>query len=551
MSLESSPRLTESYWPADESDALLETTLGDLLRSVASAVPDRVALVDAVPDPAARRAWTYAELLAEAERLAGALLVAFRPGERVAIWAPNCAEWMLLQQGASLAGIVLVTVNPANRQLELEYVLRQSRAVGIFHTREYRGYDMAAAVAGARRACPELREAVCFDDWATFAASSDPSPALPQVHPTDPVQIQYTSGTTGFPKGALLHHRGVVNASRFVARGAGVTDGAVWVNAMPMFHIGGGALTEIGTMVHRGTYVLMPAFDAGLLLELVETYRGTITLAVPTMLAGLLDHPDVATRDLSSLRSVMSGASFVPAELVERTRSALRCRFSIVFGQTELHGVISQTQLDDTAEDQSRTIGRPLPQVEVRIADPVTGATLPVGERGEICARGYQTMIGYFELPDQTALTVAEDGWLRSGDLGTMDERGYLTITGRLKDMIIRGGENVYPREIEDVLGAHPDVADVAVIGIPDAKWGEQVGAVVRPAAGGTLPSADELRAWCRERLAGFKAPTLWYFADALPVTATGKIQKYVLRDRIDAGELEPAPLHATARAQQ
>ena len=256
--------------------------------------PDRLALVDADPDPARRRSWTYAELLAAAERVARALLVRFRPGERVAVWAPNCAEWVLLQQGASLAGLVLVTVNPANRQAELDYVLRQSRAAGIFFAPEYRGFDLAQAVHAARAIAPELRETVSLADWDAFLALSDPARICPRSRPRDPVQIQYTSGTTGFPKGALLNHRGIVNASRFVAQGGGAADGAVWVNAMPMFHVGGSALAELGTFAFRGTFVLMPVFDAGLMLELFETYRGTITQAVPTMLSALLDHPDLS-----------------------------------------------------------------------------------------------------------------------------------------------------------------------------------------------------------------------------------------------------------------
>jgi len=530
----------ESLWTheEDEADRLWETTLGDLLRTAAAEHPGRVALVDAGPDPAQRRSWTYAELLAAAERVARALLVRFRPGERVAAWAPNCAEWVLLQQGASLAGLVLVTVNPASRQRELDYVLRQSRAAGIFFAPEYRGFDMAEAVRTARASAPELRETVSFTDWDRFLATSDAGLTLPAIAPGNPVQIQYTSGTTGFPKGALLHHRGIVNASRFVARGAGTTDGAVWINAMPMFHIGGGALTEIGTFAFRGTYVLMPAFDAGLLLELIETYRGTITLVVPTMLSALLSHPDREKRDTRSLHSIMSGASFVPAELVTRAKEAFGCQFSIVFGQTELHGVVSQTHLDDSAQDQSLTIGRPLPRVDVKITDPESGATVPVGTRGEICARGYQTMLEYFEQPAQTELTLSRDGWLRTGDLATMDSRGYLTITGRLKDMIIRGGENIYPRELEDVLSSHPGVAAVAVVGVPDDTWGEQVGAVIVPASSQPVPSPEELRGYCRERLATFKAPSFWYFVADLPTTATGKIQKYLLRDQIEHGEL-------------
>jgi fatty-acyl-CoA synthase len=541
-----SARLASSYWPADRSEPLLDITVGDLLRAAAAEVPGRLALVEGSPDPAARRTWTYAGLLAVAERIARALLARFAPGERIAVWAPNCPEWMLLQHGVSLAGMVLVTVNPALRARELRYVLAQSRAAGIFFAGSYRGFDMAGAVESLRAGLPDLREAIPLSGWDTFVASGDSASnhgavTLPPVQPGDPAQIQYTSGTTGFPKGAILHHRGVVNASRFVALGSGVRDGGIWVNAMPMFHIGGGTLTELGTIAQRGTYVLLPGFDPGLVLELIEAYRGTIILAVPTMLLAMLDHPGLAARDLSSLQTVMSGAAVVPATLVRRATETFGCQFTIVFGQTELHGVVSQTQLGDSPEDQSETIGRPLPQVEVKIADPVTGETLPVGQVGEICARGYQTMLGYFGLPGETAAALDGDGWLRTGDLAAMDGRGYLTITGRLKDMIIRGGENIYPREIEDVLFAHPAVAQAAVVGLADEKWGERVAAVIMPADPADPPAPEALRDYCRECLAGFKAPAEWFFVAEYPLTASGKIQKFRLQEDIAAGRIAPA----------
>jgi fatty-acyl-CoA synthase len=544
-----SARLASSYWPADRSQPLLDTTVGDLLRAAAAQVPGRLALVEGSPGPATRRTWTYAELLSVAERIARALLARFAPGERIAVWAPNCPEWMLLQHGVSLAGMVLVTVNPALRARELRYMLAQSRAAAIFFADAYRGFDMAGAVASLRDGLPGLREAIPLSDWDTFVASGDSTSAhqgavtLPPVQPGDPAQIQYTSGTTGFPKGAILHHRGVVNASRFVALGSGVQDGGVWVNAMPMFHIGGGTLTELGTIAQRGTYVLLPGFDPGLVLELIEAYRGTIMLAVPTMLLALLEQPGLADRDLSSLQTVMSGAAVVPAALVRRTTETFGCQTAIVFGQTELHGVISQTQLDDSPEDQSETIGRPLPQVEVKIADPVTGEVMPVGQVGEICARGYQTMLGYFGLPEETAAALDGDGWLRTGDLAAMDGRGYLTIAGRLKDMIIRGGENIYPREIEDVLFTHPDVSQAAVLGLADDTWGERVAAVIKPADPANPPSPAALREYCRECLAGFKAPAEWFFVAEYPLTASGKIQKFRLQEDIAAGRITPVTL--------
>jgi fatty-acyl-CoA synthase len=535
--------LAESYCPADESEELLDITIGDLLRQTAAEVPDRLVLVEATPDPEARRTWTYAELLESAEQVARALLARFEKGDRLAIWAPNCAEWVLLQQGASLAGLIVVTVNPAYKAPELEYVLRQSGATGIFFMDSYRGFDMAAAVEVARKNAPALRESISLNELDAFVASGDQATELPEIQPGDPAQIQYTSGTTGFPKGALLHHRGVINMSRFVTLRSGVTDGGVWVNAMPMFHVGGGVLTEIGTMTQRGTYVLLPHFDPALVLECIETYRGTITLLVPTMLVAVLDHPDAETRDLSSLRTVMSGASFVPADLVRRTKDAFGCDFTIVFGQTELHGVITQTHLDDSPEDQSETTGRPLPQVEVRIVDPDTGATMPIGQQGEVCARGYQTMLAYYEMPDETAATLKEDGWLHMGDLGTMDERGFVKITGRLKDMIIRGGENIFPREIEDLLFKHPAISEAVVVGLPHERWGEEVAAILRCNDPAQRPSPAELRTFCRESLAHYKTPAAWFFVDAYPVTASGKVQKFELLRLIDEGELVPTPV--------
>ena len=535
--------LTESYWAADSGTPLLDTSVAQLLRDAATAVPDRLALIDAVPDPARRRTWTYAEFLAVAERVARALRSRYSRGDRVAIYAPNCAEWLIVQHGVSLAGMVLVPVNPAYRHAELEYVLSQSRAAVVIHADSYRGFDIAAAVDQAKETVGHELASVSISELDAFLESGDPAIPLPVIDPGDHLQIQYTSGTTGFPKGALLHHLGIVNASRFVFARADARDGAVCINSMPMFHIGGGAVTGIGTLAMRGTYVVMPGFDAGLQLELTETYRGTTMLLVPTMLLAVLDHPDRARRDLSSVQTVLSGASIVPADLVRRTKEELGCGFSILFGQTEMHGVISQTATTDSPDDQSRTIGRPLPQAEVRIVDPETDETLPIGASGEICVRGYQTMDSYFELPDATAAAITADGWLHSGDLGAMDERGYLTITGRLKDMIIRGGVNIYPREIEDLLASHPKVAEAAVLGVAHPTWGETVNAAIRPVDPAAPPSPDELRAFCREHLAAFKTPANWFLVDALPATPTGKIQKFVLRDRIDAGELVATPL--------
>jgi fatty-acyl-CoA synthase len=529
--------LKSSYWAA-EAGQVRDITVCETLYHAAATVPGRLALVDCGPDPATRRQWTYAEFVAAAEQVARALLARFSPGDRIAIWAPNSAEWVILQQGISLAGMVLVALNPAYRTREMGFVLRQSGAAGLFCVDTYRSFDTLAMAQAIAPGLPELREIVSLATWDDFLASADPGQELPQVAPTDMVQVQYTSGTTGFPKGAMLHHMGLVNEATFVAERAGMSDGGVCINAMPMYHIGGGAVTSFGIWAKRGTFVILPGFEPGLLLEAFEAYRGTHTLVVPTMLIAMLDHPELAKRDLSSLQTIMSGAASVPASLVRRTIRLLGCQFSILFGQTETHGVISQTRVTDTPEDQADTVGQPLPQLEVKITDVGTGEPVPIGEQGEICCRGYQNMLGYYDMPAETAVAIDDDGWLHMGDIGSMDERGFLRVTGRVKDMIIRGGMNLYPAEIEAVLQDHPAVETAAVIGVADEKWGEQVAAVLRLRADLGRPTAAELTEFLRDQIAPHKIPVFWSFVEALPMTPTGKTQKYVLRQQAADGIL-------------
>lgn len=531
--------LTQSYWPSEKSAGVRDVTLPELLREAAGAAPNHLALVDAVYDPAGRRHWTYAEFLADVEKGARALLARFSPGDRVAIWAPNSADWVILQQSIAMAGMVVVAANPAYKTHELEYVLRHSGAVGLFYVRSYRGSDLEPVLRDACATVTELKTLIAFDEWEDFLNSGDPTKPLPEVRPTDAVQVQYTSGTTGFPKGAILHHKGIVNEAAFVGERAGMGADGVCINAMPMYHIGGGAVTELQTIAAKGTYVVMPAFDPALTLEVFETYRGTHSLMVPTMLLAVLEHPDCETRDMSSTQTIMSGAAPVSEALVKRVIRQWGCRFSILFGQTEMHGVTNQTKITDSPEDQSKTVGQPLPELEMKIIDVVTGEIVPVGTQGEICARGYQNMLGYDQMPDQTAATIDADGWLHMGDLGIMDERGFLKVTGRLKDMIIRGGVNLYPVEIEEVLAGHPSFADLVVLGVPSEKWGEEVAAVARLRAGAERPDADELKAWCRERISAHKVPSRWYFTHEYPQTPSGKIQKFALLAKIKAGDLE------------
>ncbi len=522
--------LSESHWPADTSEPVLDTTVGGILREAAAAAGDAPALVGGLPEATRRRRWTYAQLLDDAERCARALLGRFEPGERVAVWAPNLPEWVVLEFGAALAGVVLVTVNPALRPTELAYVLRQSGAAGIVLVPEFRS-PMLAYLEEVRGELPRLREVILLTEWEQLLASGSATQALPRVASGDVVQIQYTSGTTGFPKGALLHHRGVTNSARLCARRLELGAGDLWLNPMPLFHTGGCVLGVLGAVASHACQVPVLAFEPGLVLELIEAESAVVMGGVPTMLIALMEHPDRVRRDLGSLRTVVSGGSTVPAELVRRIEATLGVRFTIVYGTTECSPLITQTHLDDSPEDKAETLGTPIPQVEVKIVDPVTGVTLPVGATGEVCARGFLVMHGYNDMPEETAAAIDGEGWYHTGDLASMDARGYCRIQGRTKDMIIRGGENIYPREIEERLYAHPQVGDAAVVGIPDERWGEIVAAFVRPVAG-ERPDPEALAAHCRERLAPFKVPVLWEIVTELPLTPSGKIQKYLLRER-------------------
>ena len=525
------PPLTLSHWPADPLPPVLDTTIGGVLRTAAGRAPDRVALID----PGGRQ-WTYAGLLAEAERGARALAARFAPGDRIAVWAGNSPQWLLLDFAAALAGLTLVPVNPAYQAEELAHVLGHSGARGLFLADEYRGSSLPAVLDQVRDRLPRL-EAIPLGQWPAGDAG------LPEVDPGSPAQILFTSGTTGRPKAAVLTHRGLTNNARLAAEAFGMRAGEAFVNPMPLFHVAGGALITLGLVQTLGTHVLMPRFDPGLALELTEVHRGACVGGVPTMLAALLAHPSRAGRDLSSVRYAMAGGATVPPELVRQVEAAFGVPFLITFAQTESSCSITATRASDSAADRAETLGRPLPQTEVKITDVATGATVPCGAVGEICTRGYLVMDGYLGDPQATAAAIDPDGWLHTGDLGSMDERGYCRIAGRIKEMIIRGGENIYPREIEAVLATHPGVAEVAVVGVADRFWGEEVGAVIRPGAGAPAPSAAELAEYCRARLAAYKTPTRWLFTGGFPLTSTGKIRKDVLSAQLaDAGKA-PSPV--------
>lgn len=530
--------LTESVWPVDTSRPVLEVTVGELLRQAAADAPEKVALVSVAPQRNSRT-WTYAQLLDDAERAAAWLLDRFRPGEHIAVWAPNVPEWLVLQYGAAFAGLVLVTANPALRGPELEYALDRSRAAGVFYTDSFRGTDMAAQIHAVLPAVPAVRAVVTFDGWLDEVRGTEKPAELPVVDPRSATQIQFTSGTTGRAKPAVLAHRSMVTNAAFVRDRCGAAPGATFATALPLFHTAGCGLAALGSVYQRATLVLAEVFDPATMLAALQEHRAEIYGGVPAMLHALLAYPGVAGFDLGALRVVMSGGDAVPPALVDGWAQLCGAATSAVYGQTELGPIVCQTSPADSREDNLFTAGRPLPGVEVSIRDPGAGAVQPLGVEGEICARGYQQMLEYLDMPAETAQTVDPAGRLHTGDLGTMDARGYIRITGRLKDMIIRGGENIYPREIEEALAAHPALIDAVVLGLPDETWGERVAAVVRPAPAQPAPTPVDLQNYLRERLAPHKTPKSWYVAESFPVNAMGKLQKFRLRDMIADGRLE------------
>jgi fatty-acyl-CoA synthase len=529
--------LTESYFPAQTDDVVLETTVGGALRERAAKTPGAEALVEADIEGAIRRRWTFAELLAESEALARALLSRYRPGERIAVWAPNIPEWVILEFAAAFAGLTLVTANPANKARELKYVLEQSRSAGLFIVREYRGNPMAEIAADVAGQIPALREVVDLADGDALFASQGRPTELPDVKPGDAAQVQYTSGTTGFPKGAVLHHRGLTNNSRMIFKRLGVREGDTMLNFMPMFHTSGCAINTLGCVQHGCRMIIAKLFEPNRMLDLMEAERVALLSGVPTMMVAMLEAQAARPRDLSSVRMAVSGGSMVPPELVRRIRSTFGCDFETVYGQTETSPVLTQTRATDCIEDLCETVGQALPLIEISIRDPGTNSVAPIGAVGEICSRGYCNMLGYNDNPEATLATIDAEGWLHTGDLGTMDERGFLKVTGRVKEMIIRGGENLFPAEIENVLLEHPSVAECAVVGLPDERWGEIVACFVRLNAGASFDRAA-LVAHCRERMSAQKTPVQWFEASAWPLTGSGKIQKFVLREQAMSGVL-------------
>jgi len=506
---------------------LLEGTVGGLLVEQAALRPDVVALVGTTHAGEERR-WTYAELLTAARHTAGSLLSVAEPGDHVALWAPNVAEWPIVQYAAALAGVTLVALNPALRRAELEYCLRLSQASVLIHADRARTYDMAAVVAEVAPTIPDLLEVISLSDVGRLYGS----PVQPEElsAPGSPAMMQFTSGTTGRPKGVLLAHRSLINNARLTMLTAEVEPGAVAIAPLPAFHTAGCVISHLGPAFLGGTMVLIEKFEPNAVLAAMRAEGASVLMSVPTVLGAVLQAARTADGPAPRLDTVLVGASTVPGTMIEAVEQTFGASVHNLYGQTELSPVMCLTRRSDTREDLVTSVGRPLPHTGARIVDPATGEVVPLGERGEVCARGYNQMIGYMDDSENSTATIDAEGWLHTGDLGSMDARGMITLSGRLKELIIRGGENISPTEIEIALAAHPAVAESAVIGLPDETWGEIVAAVVTTHHPVTEP---ELVDHCLARLTPFKVPVRWFFRDDLPHTASGKVQKFVLRDEL------------------
>ncbi|WP_055549378.1 AMP-binding protein [Streptomyces sp. NBRC 110028] len=529
---------------------LLGDTIGANLARAIEAYGDREALVDV---PSGRR-WTYAEFGRAVEAVAlGLMAKGVGKGDRVGIWAINCPEWVLTQYATARIGAVMVNVNPAYRVHELRYVLRQAGVSVLVSSTVHKDSDYRRMVEQVRAECPALRDVVYIGDrtWDGLVRAGEgvPKEKLAErearLSCDDPVNIQYTSGTTGFPKGATLSHHNILNNGYFVGETVGYTEHDRICLPVPFYHCFGMVMGNLGATTHGACVVIpAPTFEPAATLSAVERERCTSLYGVPTMFIAELALPDFATFDLSSLRTGIMAGSPCPVEVMRRVVAEMHmAEVSICYGMTETSPVSTQTRRDDDLARRTGTVGRVLPYVEVKVMDPVTGLTVPRGTRGELCTRGYSVMLGYWEEPELTAEAIDPAGWMHTGDLAVMDDDGYVQIVGRIKDMIIRGGENVYPREIEEFLHTHPKIADVQVVGVPDEKYGEEILACVILREGAGSLTRDELARFCRGRLAAFKVPRHLRVMDAFPMTVSGKVRKVELRE---AGAREAAGVPET-----
>ncbi|MBW4721065.1 AMP-binding protein [Saccharothrix obliqua] len=522
--------MAELSYASGVSDVpLLGDTVAAAFDRAVAAHGDREALVECVTG----RRWTYRELAAEVTAVAAGLWAAgVRPGDRVGIWAPNRAEWITTQFATARIGAILVNVNPAYRVHELAYALNQSGVRLLVAAKEFKTSDYAAMVARVRPDCPALERVVLLDtpDWAELH-SADPPP-WPELSADDPINIQYTSGTTGFPKGATLSHHNIVNNGFFVGELCGYTERDRICVPVPFYHCFGMVMGNLAAVTHGACVVIpAPAFDPAATLKAVADERCTSLYGVPTMFIAELADPGFASCDLSSLRTGIMAGSPCPVEVMREVVERMGMReVSICYGMTETSPVSTQTRRGDSLELRVSTVGRVGPHLEVKVVDPATGRTVPRGTPGELCTRGYSVMLGYWEQPEQTAEAIDAARWMHTGDLAVMRDDGYLNITGRIKDVVIRGGENLYPREVEEFLHTHPDVLDAQVIGVPDAKYGEELMAWVRMRPGAEPLTAEALHAFCADRLAHQKIPRYVHVVEDFPMTVTGKVRKVEMR---------------------
>ena len=528
----------ESYAAGETTTALLEETIGANLERTVAAHAGGEALVEV----ATGRRWTWAELDADVDALARGLMAAgVEVGDRVGIWAPNCAEWTLTQYAAAKVGAVLVNVNPAYRTHELAYAIEQSELSLLVAASSFRTSDYRAMVDEVAPRCPSLRRTVYLDtgDLAALVAEGEAVPAERLVErgaglrADDPINIQYTSGTTGYPKGATLSHRNILNNGHQVTELIGLGPADRLCIPVPFYHCFGMVMANLGCTSHGATMVIpAPAFDPAATLAAVESERCTALYGVPTMFIAMQSSEAFADADLSSLRTGIMAGSICPVEVMTRCLEEMHmAEVSIAYGMTETSPVSTQTRADDDLERRTATIGRVHPHVEIKVVDPATGATLERGETGELCTRGYSVMIGYWSDEEKTAEAVDADGWMHTGDLAVMREDGYCTITGRIKDMVIRAGENIYPREIEEFLYSHPDVEDVQVVGVPDPVYGEELCVWIRVRPGRAPLDAAAVRAFCTGRLSHYKIPRYVLVVEEFPMTVTGKVRKVAMRE--------------------
>ncbi|MFD9669837.1 AMP-binding protein [Rhodococcus sp. NPDC059968] len=532
------PSYTNGVWDAP----MLGDTIGDNFDRTVAAHADRDALVDR---PSGRR-WTYAELRRDVDAVAvGLLKRGIGKGDRVGIWAPNCPEWTLIQFATAKIGAVLVNINPAYRAHELKYVLDQAGIRLLVSAPEFKSSDYAAMIEEVRPQCADLEMVVLLGsaEWSRLASdgmashAADPArlpAAQAALSSDDPINIQYTSGTTGFPKGATLSHHNILNNGFFVGELCHYTENDRVCIPVPFYHCFGMVMGNLACTSHGATMVIPgPSFDPKATLEAVEAEKCTSLYGVPTMFIAELAEPDFASFDLSSLRTGIMAGSPCPVEVMKQVIEQMgMAEVSICYGMTETSPVSLQTRSDDTIDQRVSTVGRVGPHLEVKIVDPATGLTVPRGTPGELCTRGYSVMLGYWNNPEKTAEAIDAGRWMHTGDIGVMDSDGYVAITGRIKDMVIRGGENVYPREIEEFLYTHPDILDAQVIGVPDAKYGEELMVWVRMKDGAEPLDAAKVREFCTGKLAHYKIPKYVHVVDEFPMTVTGKVRKVEMREQ-------------------